>query len=596
MKTMVFDLEVLPRWWCMVYTTPDKLDELNVISSDTPNFREKIKALIPTVCWFGFNIKNYDLRIVNAILKGCDTSEIYELSKDIINDTKSHPLNNFKFWNSFNFSDLYDDWKFGTLKEFESNSGMDIMESSISFDKEFLTESDKEELIHYCKHDVEATVKLYYYRKPGYIDGKIGLSEMFDIPIDKALKSTNAKLCSIVLKAEPHYRPSNYNFVIPERVKDYIENSLPKDIIDLFAILSKENKEVKLFDNDVVFGIGGIHSTIQENVLVKADEDTALFDIDVTSYYPHLMMCFNYMSRNVKDPSIYERVYNLRADIKKKMQEEYKLNGKSELFYKYKGQQLGLKLVLNTTYGATKNEYNNLYDEYQASSLCYLGQLLLAALANNLHNKTKTDIIQCNTDGILVRCPKTEITKVKELVSEWEKITDFPMEYDYYKIFFQRDVNNYIGMKEDGSIVLKGKWSNQADDDRAMSNLNAPIAHKAVLDYYIKGTPIKDTIYGCSNPLDFCFTTKTGKNYDATYYYINNEPHKVNKINRVMATKNVSRGTLKKYKKNENRYDKIAEIPEHCELINGIPTMPDDLDLDWYVEFATNKLKELKEI
>src|SRR5699024_1337251 len=109
-----------------------------------------------------------------------------------------------------------------------------------------------------------------------------------------------------------------------------------------------------------------------------------------------------------------------------------------------KAQQEGLKLILNTTYGATKNKYNALYDEYQASSLCYLGQLLLAALANKIYNKVGAIIIQTNTDGILVKILKEKIDDLKKIVSEWENLTGFTMEYDYIKMFFQRDVNNYI--------------------------------------------------------------------------------------------------------------------------------------------------------
>lgn len=595
MKNVVFDLEVLPRWWCMVYTNPNDIKDLLVITSDDKDFRAKIKSLIIGNCFIGFNIKNYDMRILNAILLGCDTYRIYELSKAIIEDREDY-FSNYSFWNKFNFSDLYDDWKFGSLKEFESNSGMDIMESSISFDKENLTQADKEELIHYCKHDVIATVALLNYRK-SYIDSKIALSEMFDIPIDKALKSTNAKLCAIILQAEKMDRPMDYNFVIPERVRDYVCENVPAEIREMFTILSNENKETTLFGNNITFGIGGIHSTCGDDVLVKTTDNDLLFDIDVTSYYPHLIMVYNYMSRNVKDPSVYERVYNLRAEIKKKSQIELKENGKTPLYYKLNGQQLALKLILNTTYGAMKNPYNALYDWHQASSLCYLGQLMLCGLCNKLYNSVESvHIIQTNTDGILVKCDKKDLERVKDIVSEWETITGMPMEYDFLKIFFQRDVNNYIGVKESGRIVLKGKWSNQADEDRALSNLNAPIAHKAVLNYYLKGISIKDTVYSSNDPMDFCFTTKTGKSYDSTYYYINGEPRCTNKVNRVVASTNVSRGTLKKYKKDENKYDKIAEIPEHCTLVNGELELPPDLDREWYVEFATNKLKELREI
>ena len=56
MKNIVFDLEVLPRWWCMVYTNPDDITDLRVISSDTKDFRKAIKSLIVGNCFIGFNI------------------------------------------------------------------------------------------------------------------------------------------------------------------------------------------------------------------------------------------------------------------------------------------------------------------------------------------------------------------------------------------------------------------------------------------------------------------------------------------------------------------------------------------------------------
>lgn len=202
--------------------------------------------------------------------------------------------------------------------------------------------------------------------------------------------------------------------------------------------------------------------------------------------------------------------------------------------------------------------------------------------------------IIANTDGVLFKIPRAYENEVLNLVKEWEDITGFTMEEDVVPMFFQRDVNNYIEVTTNPKkpYKLKGKWSNQAEE--TIANLNAPITHEAVLNYYTKGTSIEDTINGCNDIMKFCFTAKTGKNYDKTYYYKNNQPHIANKVNRVVATTDVSCGTLKKYKSAEDRYDKIAEIPEHCVLINGDPAMVDNLDRQWYIDFAKNKLKDLK--
>ena len=602
MREVVFDIEVFPEWWCLVHTHPDDITQKVVISSDTPNYMRKIKQLIPGNCLMGFNIKNYDLRILNGIIHSCDPYRLYELSKNIIEHQddegfveKADPFNNYTYWNKFNFSDLFDDWRFGSLKEFESNIGMSIRESEISFDRTNLTECEKEEIIRYCIHDVEATVKLLDFRRE-YIDSKKMLSEMFEIPIDKALKSTNAKLCALVLEAEPKQRVLDTKFVIPTRVENYLRTNLPENVIDLFAYLNNDSKEVKLFENNITFGIGGIHSVYSENIVAKSDDEYVLMNIDVTSYYPNLMMKFDYLSRNVAKPEKYKEIYDLRVELKRQAGEEAKLNGKSDKWKLLNAQQNALKLILNTTYGATKNKYNALYDEYQASSLCYLGQLLLAALANKIYATVGATIIQTNTDGILIKVKRSLLEDVRALVKEWECLTGFTMEEDFIVMFFQRDVNNYIEVTDNPKkpYKLKGKWTNQAED--TIANLNAPITHEALLLYYTQNVPIEDTINKCTDLKKFCLTAKTGRTYTKTYYYYNNEPIVANKVNRVVATVDERCGTLKKYKCVDGlpRYDKIADVPERCRLINDELVMIPDLDRDWYVQFAVNKVKELK--
>ena len=140
------------------------------------------------------------------------------------------------------FTDLYDDWRYGSLKEFESNSGMNIKESDIPFDKPLTTEEEKQETIDYCKQDVRATVKLLSVRTP-YINSKKVLSKMFNIPLSKALKSTNAKLSALILDAELKHRVDSSKYVIPEKVRNYVIDNIPKDIVALFDIIRDRQQE-----------------------------------------------------------------------------------------------------------------------------------------------------------------------------------------------------------------------------------------------------------------------------------------------------------------------------------------------------------------
>ena len=180
------------------------------------------------------------------------------------------------------------------------------------------------------------------------------------------------------------------------------------------------------------------------------------------------------------------------------------------------------------------------------------------------------------------------------------------MEEDFIEMFFQRDVNNYIELTDNPKkpYKLKGKWTNQKDhylytrdNNSPVANLNAAITHEALLLYYTQNIPIEDTINNCSDPLKFCFTTLTGRTYDKTYYYYNNEPRLVNKVNRVIATTDTKCGTLKKFKickDGKHQYDKIAEIPDRCKVVNDDLKLTDDIDKSWYISFAKSKLEELR--
>ena len=63
-----------------------------------------------------------------------------------------------------------------------------------------------------------------------------------------------------------------------------------------------------------------------------------------------------------------------------------------------------------------------------------------------------------------------------------------------------------------------------------------------------------------------------------------------------MATTDQKYGTIKKYKIKDDRYDKIAEIPLNCLLMNDELYIPETLDREWYVNFAKNKVKELSNV
>jgi DNA polymerase elongation subunit (family B) len=121
--------------------------------------------------------------------------------------------------------------------------------------------------------------------------------------------------------------------------------------------------------------------------------------MDVRSYYPSMMIEYNFLSRNVYNPEKFKQIYFDRI--------EFKTIGDAR--------QLPYKIVLNGTYGAMKDKYNALYDPRQANSVCVTGQLLLLDLIEKLEDYCM--IVQSNTDGVLVKLDSE--ADYDKIVSHW---------------------------------------------------------------------------------------------------------------------------------------------------------------------------------
>ena len=302
-----------------------------------------------------------------------------------------------------------------------------------------------------------------------------------------------------------------------------------------------------------------------------------MWQIDAASYYPTLMIQYNYMSRNLKDSSKFEEIYKDRIAAKKTD----------------KAKADALKLVINTTYGAMKSEYNELYDAKMANQVCITGQLFLTDLIEKIEPYCK--LVQSNTDGILI-IPYNK-DKVLEEVHKVEQRTRINFEVDKCCGVWQKDVNNYIMLFDDGHVKTKGAYVTQYNDSNFNIRNTGKILDIAVVDYFTKNISPIDTIMNCDDKYMFQLITKTGSTYSETYWKSKDGDIKVNKVNRVYASKDERNGNLYKTKlveKDKIRKDSIANIPEHCLVDNADIICIDDIDKNWYIQTAFKRINDFK--
>lgn len=287
-----------------------------------------------------------------------------------------------------------------------------------------------------------------------------------------------------------------------------------------------------------------------------------------------------YTSRNIPNPQVYADMLERRIKAKRSGD---------------KATANALKLVANTTYGAMLNQYNDLYDPLMGRSVCISGQLYLLELANHLASECETlKVIQLNTDGIMVSFEEVEYLKVTEITQEWQDRTGFELEEDCIKEIVQKDVNNYIEIATDGSTKIKGGQLVRGIAPAGAFNINnnATIVAKALLDYFAKKVPVKDTINECTDLLAFQIIAKASSKYSAAYHIVNGEKVKVQKCNRVYATKDRQYGTLVKTHAEKGNDVKIGGLPEHCIIDNNNGQSVECLDRTWYIKLASRYIND----
>ena len=194
--------------------------------------------------------------------------------------------------------------------------------------------------------------------------------------------------------------------------------------------------------------------------------DEEIWLIDVASYYPSMMIYYNFLSRAMplsgkrKFVDMYFKRRKVKArnaeELKQVINEEINFYNQFNYFGSYdstyndsldieghkpnKKLSQVLKLPLNTTYGCEKAKFNDMYDPHNSNNICIAGQLMITALIELLEPYSK--LIQSNTDGIII-IPKDK-EKIKEIIKYWESKSYMTMEIDIAHKLIQKDVNNYI--------------------------------------------------------------------------------------------------------------------------------------------------------
>ena len=575
MSLHFIDFEVFKYDWLCVIASPMTQSETVIVNNPyelRAYYREHKDEI-----FIGYNIREYDSWIFKSILAGFNP---YEMNEHII--TKG--LKGYQFSNALREYSLisYDIVQLNTsLKQLEAMQGHNVYESEVDFrlDRK-LTPEEIEETIKYCRNDVQETMNLFLQLKSDF-DSRLELINEFKLPLLEMSK-TNSQTIATILGAERRECKDEFNLNFPpylERIKKY------KRIVDWFKkfkssknFTDEEKKQLysQKLDIDVAgvphtFAWGGLHGAIP-----KYYGTGYYLHIDVNSYYPSLMISHNYFSRAVptEGGERFKWVYNENLRLKKYPE----LKKKRQVY----------KLICNSTYGCFKDKYNALYDPLMANNICVTGQLALLLLIEMLEPHCK--LIQSNTDGLIVKLQSLDDYElIDDICWEWEKLTGVKLAFDpIITKIYQKDVNNYLFINEDGEVEAKGAYVKKLSP----LDYDLPIVNKAMREYMINGTPVEDTINNCDDLIEFQKIVKLSSKYAKVEW---NGKQFTNKCYRVFATTYKNYGNICKLKTNKANAEKFANTPYWCYLVNGDirgRKTFNHLDRQWYIDLAHERLRQ----
>ena len=549
-SVIVYDIEVFPNVFhcCCKDTETSQLYKFEI--------SERVNQLKELVDFFhynnenkmfcGYNNHHYDDVIINYMIdyfykldqlpfwRVCQS--LFNMSQAIVNaengDTKK--FNRWKYAHYFYSMDLL------TMQFSQKlRVGLKTMQVTMHYKNvyeydgdfnAFLSKDRIDEMIAYNINDVESTTELLNRLKPD-IELRLFIEQEHGID---CLSMDSVKMAETFL-LEKYSEKSGIPKNVVKEMRSPMDYIPLKDVIlpfvkfknpELHSVLedmrkqvvySKERKgyEKKFVLSNMVYsvGVGGIHSINKPRIFLPKD-DEVIGHADVASMYPSLLIEHQLGPRHL-GKIFCELIAQLKAE---------------RLEAKHTGQKtknLFLKIVLNSPTGKMQQEESWMYDPFNVFRIRINGQLILLMLVDRLL-ELGCEIIQVNTDGVFYRAKKGISEAISDAIKEVESLTRLQFESDEYESFYQYNVNAYFGVLKSGEIEEKGMFITKTKLGKGLSPVVIP---KAVINYFVKGEPIEETVKSDRDIRDFLISKQVDKKFTVLH-----GENRVQRINRFYAS------------------------------------------------------------
>jgi len=530
-----------------------------------------------------FNGNHFDMPLIAAALAGANCGQLKQACDEII----GHNLQPWQF---------YERWKL-TPPDFDHIDMIEIAPGRTSL-KEYggkmhsrklqdlpidpsasISPTDRIALREYCGNDL-ATTRDLFNTFPSQIALRVQMSDEYDMDLrsksdPQIAEAIMKKLTGIKNRVEVSpgarfvYRPPAWLKFQKLDILELLGRSMFTTTfaggVDMPVELA--GYQIRIGRSVYRMGIGGLHSS-EQNQVYLADDTYVLQDVDVASYYPTLIL-----KTGIVPTAIGQQFVKIYTDVYERRLAAKKAGNKKDAD--------SLKTFLNGVFGKLLSKWSIFYDPTGGIQVTVTGQLALLMLIEMLESGG-IGVVSANTDGIVIRCRKDMTWLRDQIVAWWCGLTGFETEAANYAWICSRDVNNYVAMKTDGTIKLKGAYARPVPVATSWPNPSGEVCIDAVVAYLRDGVPVETTVRACQDVRKFVHIRKVKGGGEWCGQF----------LGRAVRWYYTLDGAPILYRTNGNKVAESDGCRPMMELPDGY-TVPADIDYGRYVAHARAMIRDL---
>jgi hypothetical protein len=631
-NVIIYDIETMQECFIVVCMKPENTPKSFTVSK----WQNQLDAFAKytednkDAYWVGYNNLRFDAQVVEWILRNYEhwhdltgleiCAKIAQKAQDIIHDAnydvfpeyREHELT-LKQMDLFKIHHYDNKNRRVSLKRLEFEMDLEnIEEMPIHHTKTNMTKDEVFLSLQYCFNDVDATYEFYkitigetdhpLYKGNNQVQLRKDIEEEFGIKClnysdskigDEIIKKYYCQEKGIDIRELPRKGYFRKSINMKNCIAPYVEFET-KQLQDLLSSVKKRKlglmdnfkEHVHFYGNVYSFMKGGLHTENKPEVF-EEDEDHEIIDWDVASYYPAIIINSEKYPAHLGKEFLngYKRMFEKRLELKPKAKSDRRI----------KGIVGALKLAVNSVYGKSSDMNSWIYDRQLTMFTTITGEFSLMMLIEK-YELNDIRVISANTDGVTVKVRKDLIPKMHEINDWWCDTTQYVLERtDYTKILFST-VNDYLAIMPDGYVKKKGDFLTDFELHKNKSGRIVPIALE---QYYVHGTPVKETIQNHKNIYDFCIRKKASRDFH--YEGVDKATNVKTKYNKLIRYF-VSLKGEKVYKvKNHNSDSKAAKRSQVeagewvCEVCNYLPSNHpmQNINYKYYIDQAENMIVKI---